>query len=1093
MKKLSVAKKILLSLILVFSFLFVGNISIMHSSFIKALTNYYGTNTVSVTNGDFTSYTKNSNNLPFAINSGWESINDSEGEAYSGIIDTDSSVFSNNNSFTLQSNPETYKTSTGVDSQILMVKAKNNEVGAKYGYESSEISLSANKYYVVNIRVKTGLLDQDKKLISSTSAIASIYTNLSDDINFSYINTSGTWFTYKVFIATDIYTPSSLYLQLRLGNKSASSTGVVFFDNVEVLEIANSDYFEEEASSAINKLFINLNRSEEPSFENSNFENDLTGYTVTNGSGNISTPILSSISSTIEENNGANNFVYDNNKSLFINNKIKTVSTVSSSNSNVINIKQHNYYYLTLLIKTGSLSSDGLTVTLEEKVSSGEAITASQTNLTSSSGLNEYNGFSLVSFYIRGNTNKNSSVGITFSLGTSESPVSGYAIIDNIKLYKINQEEYSKNSSSNVLDLTQNVPEISSIKNGSFDFISGSYDEITYPVLPADWTYSNYDYLSGIIRVNSSSFATDCVNYGLTPEQNPGPNTSYSVYQENGYVPTSYNTNQNVLMVRGNSYEDTFFASSSITLSTNNSTDSTKINKVEVAVKTLNSAKAFIMLVNEDYDVLATIDNITSNNWNTYSIYVKNGLTDTNVKLVLGVSADNYNNYAFFDYAKFTEEVNLSIPEILDQENSCYVDLITDSFYSHSNIKNSYNVYELANWSEYLLDTTSLSALYNGVVYAPNISGLTVRKDALDKNLLVITNIDTNGSYQILNSNYFYSIKQGNYYEFSVYVKTELNSSINAEEFGAYFELATVNTETGEITTLDANTNKFVNIVSSSEDNNWEKYSIYIYAEEDQTISVLLGLGTEDYPTVGKVYFDDLTVRPIEQSEYEKQTKSSNTIISKVITTSNASSSTNQNATSTISTTSNPINVFVLFSSIILGIALVLAIAGYLIRRIPKKSIAKIEKSEYDVKPTKVNEKDIKQNLKKQREDNINSLTLKLAELENKRDEVKKEYEEKSSSEDNISLKEKIYKTYTKKINKLTKDIDYIESALAFSKDASNIKTMENIEIKKKQKESIQEFLALKNQQNNKKEDAPTEKPKKSKGKKFNPNKIKHK
>ena len=1090
MKKLSVAKKIFLSLILVFSFLFVANIATIYYNSVKALTSYYGTNSISITNGDFTSFSKNSNKLPYSISSGWTSISDSEGEVYSGIIDTDSTVFADNDSFTLQSNPETYKSTSEIDSKILMIKAKNNEVGTKYGYQSSVVTLSANKYYVVIVRAKTGLLDADKKLISETDATASIYTGLTDDTKFKYVNTSGNWFTYKIFIATDLYSSSSLSLKLKLGNNSVNSTGVVFFDNIEILEIANSDYYDEEATPSVYKEFINLKRNEEVSFTNSDFENNLDGYTVINGSGNVSTPLLSSISSTIEEANGANNFVYQNNKSLFINNKTKTITTVSSADNNTINIKQHNYYYLTLLIKTGSLSSDGLNITLNEKVASGEPITASQTGLTSSNESKEYNGFSLVSFYIRGNTNKDSSVGITFSLGTSETPVSGYAIIDNIKLYKINQNEYSNNSSSNVLDLAKNVSEISSIKNGSFDFITGSYDEITYPVLPQDWTYSNFDYLSGIIRVNSKSFAKDCLNFDLYPEQNPGPNTSYSAYVENGYVPTSSQTDQNVLMVRETSDQDAFFISSSFSLTTNSSTDSSKINKVEVAIKTLNSSKAFISLINEDYQTLAVIDNIISNDWATYTIYIKNGLSATNVRLVLGVKGNNNNNYAFFDFAKFTETVDLSISEILNKENSCYVDLITDSFYSHSNDKNSYNVYEVSNWSEYEIDQTSLSAMYNGIVYAPNISELNVREGALDKNLLVFTNIGVNGGYQILNSNYLYSIKKGNYYEFSVYVKTELNANLNTDKYGAYFELATVDSETEEISVLSSNKNKFVNIVSSSEDNNWEKYSIYVYAEEDQTVSVLLGLGTEEYPTIGKVYFDDLTVCPISEEEYLEKTESSNTIISKVLASSKDTSTSNANSTYTNSTSSNPINIFVLFSSIILGIALVLAIAGYLIRRIPKRSMAKIEKSDYNVKPTSINEATVKQELKKQRDSQINNLTLKLNELKKQRDNIIKEYDEKSSNEDNVTLKENIYKTYTKKINKLTKDIDYIESALVFNKDDSNIKTMENIEIKKKQKESVQEFLTLKNKKEVKKNETE-EKPKKSKGKKFNPNKIK--
>ena len=124
MKKLSIARKTFLSFIFAISCLFFGSFALITGKTANAYTNYYMTNSVSVTNGNFTSYSENKNKLPFSINSGWTALETSTNDVYSGIIDADSSVFTKNDYFTLpEVNPETYKTNVNenIDSKILMI------------------------------------------------------------------------------------------------------------------------------------------------------------------------------------------------------------------------------------------------------------------------------------------------------------------------------------------------------------------------------------------------------------------------------------------------------------------------------------------------------------------------------------------------------------------------------------------------------------------------------------------------------------------------------------------------------------------------------------------------------------------------------------------------------------------------------------------------------------------------------------------------------------------------------------------------------------------------------------------------------------
>ena len=244
-------------------------------------------------------------------------------------------------------------------------------------------------------------------------------------------------------------------------------------------------------------------------------------------------------------------------------------------------------------------------------------------------------------------------------------------------------------------------------------------------------------------------------------------------------------------------------------------------------------------------------------------------------------------------------------------------------------------------------------------------------------------------------------------------------------------------------------------------------------------IKVLLGLGNEENLTKGAVYFDDLKVVDITEENYAAQTANDTTLVSKVITVQSSPTDKDNNSENT---TPSEINIFALLSSIILVVALCLAIAGYLIRRIPKKKIAKIEKSTYTKSPRAIDEKEVKRELKAAREKELEETNKKLAELTETRDKLQAEYEELLSKEENQSKKEKLYVDHTKKINKLNKEIDYLSSAVTYVSEETNIKIAEAKEIKRRKKQVEAEFIKMKTEELSKQE--TEEKPSKSKNKK---------
>ena len=176
MKRISNANKLFISLLIAVSMLLWCFTTVFGvKSFATSI--YYGTNTITVTNGNFDDFTKNTDHLPYAIDTGWENIVGlNSTTASAGIVDTGSN-FEANGDFDLPANPGVDSSITDADTSVLMIKAKAAET--KYGFESKEISLTKAKYYALSVHAKTGLKDsKTNTIIENTEGFGSIYTSL---------------------------------------------------------------------------------------------------------------------------------------------------------------------------------------------------------------------------------------------------------------------------------------------------------------------------------------------------------------------------------------------------------------------------------------------------------------------------------------------------------------------------------------------------------------------------------------------------------------------------------------------------------------------------------------------------------------------------------------------------------------------------------------------------------------------------------------------------------------------------------------------------------------------------------------------------
>ncbi len=1050
MKKFNLCtRKVFLTMLLVISFIALSNFALIFT-FQKSKAvdySYNNKNSLTLSNGNFSTYDTTQTGKPYSIDGKHWTV-ESDSNVVVGVINTDTSTFKSNNYFGLKENEnpgidDSFNDSTEKD--ILMFRSTNSLQGSA-SVTSDGVSLSSSKFYEVNIYAK-----------SANNGIGSIYAYLDDEsISITNISSQSNWKKYSILVSTNDFSSTTLVLKLCYGaNESSTSQGEVFFDNIQINEISHTDFYSRLEDNSTKKIDLNSDYSvvdETIQFNNYNFELPLSnGWEKAPLSGGVNSSIIVDSTSNInsilnkymETTNVdyASTYIYENTQSLLFLNEDATTSSISSTEENSITIKQHSLYRLTLFIKTGQLSSNGISVTLTPENDEYESVTLS--NQTSSNGLNNYNGFQKIQMDILGNSFQDEKVGITISFGDG----SGWAIVDNITLTPIIYDEYS---STNALDFTTNITDTSTISNGDFNFVYVNSTQQNYPIKPTKWTYfGDKEFSSGVVRINPTLFSEDSKNFGYP--SNPGLNTNPDVYG-NSYFED--NDNQNVLMVRNNSqYDSGFTTTSTISISANTSS-SKKISCFSVDIKTLSNAKAYIALLDENGNLLAKIDNISTTNseyngWKTYYIYLENGISALNVNLQLGVHGykDNYqDSFVFFDRVRYDDTKTPTIEEMVNS-SSTYVSLLENNFYNSN-----------ATYFTNQNSVDSVSGLKFSIVDSLKDNVYSHDNKTTSKNILQLINY-TDG-YQTLVSDYTYSLTANSYYEFSIWIKTNFNNTINnGENFGATFEIVTIDDEGNLVfADKDENRNYFKNIVVDTQENNgWQKYSIFILCKENCDIKVLLGLGNQNDLTEGIAYFDDLVVTDIDESSYASQTANSTTIV-----TDKVELPIDEETDSTTQTTPADMNVWLLVPSIILFLALATALIAYIIKKEKKKKIKapiSVGQANYNKTPITVDKNAIKNDLKIQRDKNIQELEKEINDLQNQYDKLKQEYESRTS--DDQILNQKLYTAYTKEANKLISQIEYLKSAKTYITDNAVMHSQEEKAIKQKRNELIKESKSL--------------------------------
>ena len=148
--------------------------------------------------------------------------------------------------------------------------------------------------------------------------------------------------------------------------------------------------------------------------------------------------------------------------------------------------------------------------------------------------------------------------------------------------------------------------------------------------------------------------------------------------------------------------------------------------------------------------------------------------------------------------------------------------------------------------------------------------------NATDNKIYMLNNYKTGdigyGCAQSLNSSTTITLNAGEYAKISVYVKT---ANLNTENTGSGYnkEIGANIRVTNSFNTDSQSDFGIFNIITDPQTTDWQEYVFYVKADSvySSKFALVLGLGYNDYAAEGTAYFDDITVKVLDQTEYNKE------------------------------------------------------------------------------------------------------------------------------------------------------------------------------------------------------------------------------
>ena len=1024
--------------------------------------------TITLAESQTASFVTNSSNLNFSYNGNTSTVYTSptgwtkgtESNATSGVINVD--YYNDTFNLDLDDLPSKMQ---NADNHMLMInsKSKNDSTPkAQYYTNSSAFELSPYSSYKIKVytRVTAELLSNN----TLNSARASIYvTGLENDLAFENIdyNQASEWTAYTFYITTG-FEKQNVKLELWLGSKpNYASNGAVFFDNIEISQISQN-----EITSAPRTKALNLDKSALVSDINADFEtSSLADWTRINEMAtNANAEIIDLSNKNTSESKKITYVGTDlsaNNTKALVLYTTNEDTTYFGYRSKDINVKMHDIVKVSVNVKVADLKGSAYVNLVENTVqnmagSDIEAITPITKSITISSNSNNafQNNYTTCSFYIKGRSLYNTSFKLELCLGSKSSPASGLVAFDNIKIEEISYQDYSSLSEDtyNVQVALDSDPNSYLISNSAFNVVEKADKTLTYPLTPSNWTHKvedKNDVVFGVINTNSTIY--DANKESFKGFANPGNPQGF------GSVETDSN---NILLMRNLNKTYQSITSSDFDIASNSYY---KLSFAYNLIETNSETNIFNVYVkDENGQTLYSDQNIarTDGVWKTYTIYINTKVYSNTLNLILtlGQKEETVRGIVYLDNVMLAKDANMTQDQynelaktnnVLDfqEGNFNLVEYDKDGLYTPLR-------YTASEENEYafggMIDAEDATDAYE-VEKSPN------NTSALNYIMMLQTFDDVTYS---LTAKDDLSLSANSYYKFSVDVKVQGNGILNANKddydktFGAKFALSGLDQQ-------------IEGIVS----NEWTTYTIYVACTYAVDVNIQFALVSLDNNTSGIAYFDNYKYEVIDSDTYN---------LAKVnITDTETNLFVDETDVDEDADTSTPVNIeyiWYLIPTLILAVALILALVAYLLRKFKIKKWEKRKINEYDRDKT-VHRDVIRAEAEKRRDESVKEIKARIAELEAEKAHIEQVHQEQLKATRGASRAQGISKSTEREFKQYAKLHTAVENRIiSLNKQIDNMNTAEyllslqhKIMIEKAKKEREAKEQAFEKDKQNKK------------------------
>ena len=831
---------------------------------------------------------------------------------------------------------------------------------------------------------------------------------------------SKNWITLYFFIATG-NEAQNVSLDLFLGGKNKSSSGVVFFDDCHIYQYSQNTFFKtlqnyENLTHSVEKTNLDgsVSTISESSVKYVDFskDNSLEKFKTSEYNFDFEEPIFGeggkTLTSWTKTGSGLaqifdvkapQNFfegydfvgsdlsckaVYDaeTGKVTSITENSQVLGLCAKDNyvkvtSNKIAVESNAVYKIKAKYKVSDIESGNayLSVVENDKVLSDYNLSQySVAEEVFSSGLSENssenfsNSYSSVEFYVKGNALYNSYINLALSLGKSGENAKGAVVFDSITIEKATESEFS--SASNKITLGSSWTSNSGIENGSFNSatIVDSSDLLT----PGGWTITkgSENNFFGVINTDADR---------------------YQGYVDAGYAwaianPKSQNgktTPNNILMLSNvtNSYQSA--KSANFTISNSSDSDLTSqyyrlrfdYKNAGISKSTADSALKLSLFLENGTKIFESGDiSETEGTWRTFEVSIKSSeLASETIyaQIDFGTEANRIggnvylDNFALETIGETDADVDLSNFMRNIPTNSVEENIVSSPAYNFviSSTDNNLGERKIVK-GKYLKDTSS-------VLFEDGTE---------DKDIFYLTS-QGKGVYYV-ESNFNINLKSGKYYALSFKLKSYFNEVTDKDaKFGAHVGL------TG-FDYLD-------NLTSADE---YQTYTIYFKPTEDVNTNFHLALNAFNG---GAIAVYDINLETLSEDEFnlvKEEVGAKNYDFNegrKFITKANDAEVPEDNETPENNEKTTPaaseLNWSIYVASAITGLAIIIAVIGYALSKVKIKKIERKKKESYDRAKSLIIDR-IKGIARKQRDAEANEIKAKISSFETELAALEKEH-----------------------------------------------------------------------------------------------------